>query len=208
MHTLVVVAHPDFQSLSHQVAQRLVLAASSADGHSTAELLDLAAAGFDPSFNAHDRAAYLAAGGYPADVRAEQERIEQAQHLVLVFPMYWWSFPALLKGWIDRVFAHGWAFSYDPLTEGSGLSGNGRLQNLTVHLVPLASGEESGYERRGYLSAFDTQIRQGIIGYCGAELGLTEFVWRSESLAAEEIEARITEISDSLRDSLAIPPSA
>jgi putative NADPH-quinone reductase len=45
----------------------------------------------------------------PADVLAEQARIDRADALVLVFPIYWWSLPGLLKGWIDRVFVNGWA---------------------------------------------------------------------------------------------------
>ena len=47
-----------------------------------------------------------------ADVLAEQARIDRADTLVLVYPIYWWSMPALLKGWIDRVFSNGWAFDY------------------------------------------------------------------------------------------------
>nr|VUD28973.1 NAD(P)H oxidoreductase YRKL [Raoultella sp. NCTC 9187] len=55
-------------------------------------------------------AAFHLTGATPAEVVAEQSRIDKADALVLVFPVYWWSMPGLLKGWIDRVFSNGWAY--------------------------------------------------------------------------------------------------
>ena len=40
----------------------------------------------------------------------EMERIERNQAPVIVFPVWWWSMPAILKGWIDRVWNNGWAY--------------------------------------------------------------------------------------------------
>lgn len=59
------------------------------------------AEGFDPRFNPQDQALFRGTGGPPADVAAEQARLDATDSLVLVYPLYWWSFPALLKGWID-----------------------------------------------------------------------------------------------------------
>ncbi|MBW5466069.1 hypothetical protein GOY11_34020, partial [Pseudomonas aeruginosa] len=47
-----------------------------------------------------------------ADVLSEHARVDLADTLVLVYPIYWWSMPALLKGWIYRVFCTCWAFDY------------------------------------------------------------------------------------------------
>ncbi len=52
-----------------------------------------------------DHAVHRGQASPPADVLAEQARIDRADTLVLVYPIYWWSMPALLKGWIDRVFS-------------------------------------------------------------------------------------------------------
>ena len=197
MHTLIVVTNPEPESLSHHVAERLADAAQSVDPGHTAEVVDLSANGFNPSFTLEDRTAYLAAGGYPEDVLAEQARIERAQHLVLVFPVYWYGFPGLLKGWVDRVFAHGWAYGYGTPTEGGGQSGSGLLQGLTIHLVPVVSGEQGKFERHGYLSAIERQIEHGIVDYCGATRGINEYIWRSETSPTENIESRITEITES-----------
>jgi NAD(P)H dehydrogenase (quinone) len=114
MHALVVVAHPDPTSLSHSVGARIVDGISTSDQGHSAELADLAAEGFDPRFSAADLAVHRRHAPPPADVASEQGRIDRGDALVLVYPVYWWSMPALLKGWIDRVFANGWRSTSAP----------------------------------------------------------------------------------------------
>ncbi|WP_338146380.1 NAD(P)H-dependent oxidoreductase [Streptomyces boncukensis] len=114
-------------------------------------------------------------GAYPADVVREQRRLDRATDLVLIFPVYWWSMPALLKGWIDRGFVNGWAFEVSPT---SGL--RPRLQALTTHLLPIAGADSGAYERHGYEKALRAQIEHGIVDYCGSRRGATEFIYESE----------------------------
>jgi NAD(P)H dehydrogenase (quinone) len=102
--TLIVTAHPDPESLTHVAANRL----RELIGEGDAVVADLAAEGFDPRFTAGDRADYVSRAQSDPVVAAEQRRVDGVDHLVLVFPVYWWSMPALLKGWIDRVFIGGW----------------------------------------------------------------------------------------------------
>ncbi|WP_204303797.1 NAD(P)H-dependent oxidoreductase, partial [Stenotrophomonas maltophilia] len=80
----------------------------------------------------------------PADVLAKQARIDRADTLVLVYPIYWWSMPALLKGWIDRVFSNGWAFDY---SIGGDL--RKKLQRLRVVLVGVGGADADTFERHG-----------------------------------------------------------
>jgi NAD(P)H dehydrogenase (quinone) len=115
MHALIVVSHPDSHSLSHGVAAAMAKGITANPQH-TAEIVDLTAEGFNPTFTAQDFAAFKLTAPVPADIVAEQARIDKADALVLVFPVYWWSMPALLKGWIDRVFTNGWA--YEETAEG------------------------------------------------------------------------------------------
>jgi NAD(P)H dehydrogenase (quinone) len=170
--TLVVTAHPDPDSLTHHAADRLAQLVGVED----VALAHLAQEGFDPRSTAQDRQAYLGRGRPADDVLAEQRRLDAAQHLVLVFPVQWWSVPALLKGWVDRVFIAGWAFGYD--AEGRV---EPRLQDLTTHLLPLAGTSAASFARHGYRAAFRTQLEVGVVDFCGMGRGATAFVHDAES---------------------------
>ncbi len=184
MHALIVVAHPLRNSLTHAVAAE-VAAGLEAEGHVT-EVADLAAEGFDPRFGESDIAAYLKTSPIAPEILAEQARIDRADTLVLVYPVYWWSFPALLKGWIDRVFCNGWA--YDEVPHSGTITR--KLGRLTVHLVAIGGADLRTYARHGYFAAMRTQIDHGIFDYCGARVVTSELLLppengdRAERLAA------------------------
>lgn len=169
MHLLVVMAHPAGASLTRSVASA-ILDAGAALGH-TVELADLVAEGFDPVFGPADHAAFTAAGPMPPAICREQQRIDRADHLILVYPVYWWSMPAVLKGWIDRVFVSGWAFE-----EGANGAIVKKLGRLNVHLVALAGASAATYAKHGYRDAMRTQIDHGIFDFCGAPVVTSELV--------------------------------
>ena len=50
---------------------------------------------------------------FKIDIAQEQKDLQEADRIVLQFPLYWYSAPALLKEWIDKVFTMGFAYSYD-----------------------------------------------------------------------------------------------
>ncbi|MBV4482087.1 NAD(P)H-dependent oxidoreductase [Pseudomonas khavaziana] len=178
MHALIVVAHHDPQSLTHSVAAQVGAGLTSA-GH-TFEIADLAAEGFDPRYTAADHQVHRNHATPPADVLAEQARIERADALVLAFPIYWWSMPALLKGWVDRVFVNGWAIDYGPDTPVVK-----KLRHLQVHLLALGAADNSAFDRHGYAKAMHTQIDYGIFDYCGAQVLTSELLLDSESGGAQ-----------------------
>lgn len=198
--TLLVTAHPDPNSLTHHVATRL----SSVLRPRAVEVADLYREQFDPRFTPADRRAYHEGGDYPPDVAREHRRLDRATDLVLVFPVYWWSMPALLKGWIDRVFVNGWAFEY---SAASGL--RPRLQRLTTHLLPIAGADSGAYERHGYEQALRTQIEHGIIDYVGSRRGATAFIHESEQPSsggtAASVERAVRVVSEAVQ---ADPPPA
>lgn len=163
MHALIVIGHHDPDSLTHALAQQIAEGLRSA-GH-TSELADLAGEGFDPRFSLADHAVHRRQSAPPADVLAEQARIERADTLVLVYPIYWWSLPALLKGWVERVFSNGWAFDY--AADGSTTK---LLHGMTAHLVGVAGADTGTFERHGYSAAMRVQIEHGIFDYCGARV--------------------------------------
>jgi len=173
MHTVVVVANPDPDSLTQQLAAELT-AAVSARGVGT-ELADLCREGFDPRWTMADRLAYQGRGPAPPDVVAEQRRLERATDLVLVFPVYWWSMPAVLKGWIDRVFISGWAFD---VTDGGEIVP--ALQTLRTHAIAIAGSDAGVYHRHGYEHALRTQLEHGVLDFCGSPRGAVTVLYDSE----------------------------
>ncbi|QPF73250.1 NAD(P)H-dependent oxidoreductase [Roseateles sp. DAIF2] len=166
---LIALAHPDPASFSHAVAAAYAQGVAAA-GH-RAEIADLAAEGFDPRFTAQDLALHRREAPPAADVAAEQARIDRADALVLVYPVYWWAMPGLLKGWIDRVFANGWAYEESP---GGPLLK--KLRHLDVHLLAVGGASQRTYARHGYFGAMKTQIEHGIFDYCGAKVRRSELL--------------------------------
>ncbi len=112
MRALVVYCHPvegSFSSVLRDAAVRGLAAA----GH-TVDVIDLAARGFDPvmplgEWHEHARAGTVVPPGLEGDVAL----VRDAEVIVFVYPTWWSSVPAQLKGWVERVFVPGVAFRMD-----------------------------------------------------------------------------------------------
>jgi putative NADPH-quinone reductase len=111
MRCLIVVAHPLKPSLCQSLAtiarETLIRA-----GHEV-DVADLYAETFPPVMTAEERIAHNAT---PDNSGPEAQRLAAAEVLVLVFPTWWYGFPAVLKGWFDRVWLPGLAFDIAPGT--------------------------------------------------------------------------------------------
>ncbi|MBF4460450.1 NAD(P)H-dependent oxidoreductase [Pseudoclavibacter sp. VKM Ac-2867] len=190
MPTLIVTAHPDEDSLTHAAALQLRERLEAAGVE--VELAHLSQEGFDPRFTARDRADYKGGTITGPDVLAEQARLGRASDVVLVFPVFWWSMPALLKGWIDRVFITGWAFELGD--DGRVL---GKLGHLTAHLLPVSGFSEASFARHGYEESFSTQIEHGVFDYCGMPRGAKAFIRESEDAASVKLglEAAVAKVA-------------
>lgn len=198
MRSLIVTAHPDPAALTHAVAARIGHAIAAAAASNTVVLADLAAEGFDPRFNADDIGLFRQTGAVPADVAAEHARLDAADTLVLVYPLYWWSFPALLKGWIDRVFTQGWAYA-----DGTDGKVEKKLQRLQVHLVGIGGAGADMIEQRGYGAAMKTQIDMGIFDYCGARVRSSTLLLDADSGQAQAHLQTATDIGRTIGTSVA-----
>jgi putative NADPH-quinone reductase len=110
VRTLVVHAHPRADSFAAAVRDR-VLAGLHAGGHDI-DLLDLYTEGFEPCLSADEwRAHQTGIVAKPDDVKAQAARLTRAQALVLVYPTWWGAQPAIMKGWLDRVWVDGVAYT-------------------------------------------------------------------------------------------------
>ncbi|CCB66804.1 conserved protein of unknown function [Hyphomicrobium sp. MC1] len=154
MKILLVIAHPRTDSLTHAVAMTFSEAATS-NGHEI-EIADLGAEGFDPVLHEADEPDWSNPDkSYSPEVQSEMARIERNDATVMVFPVWWWSMPALLKGWIDRVWNNGWAY------------GDKTYPHKRAWMLAIAGSGADTYAKRGYDQAMHTQLDVGILNYCG-----------------------------------------
>lgn len=109
MRTLVVYCHPNRDSFVSAALDATLDGLR--DGGHELRVTDLYAGGFDPVFSAEDLAHHRTPDGKRDDVAAHAENLRWCEQLVLVYPTWWAGQPAMLKGWIDRVFVNGVAWT-------------------------------------------------------------------------------------------------
>ena len=166
MNTLLVLAHPRRDSLTGAVAD--VFASSLEKNGHTIEWANLIEEGFDPILREADEPDWNDSDKrYSAEVQREMERIERNDASIMVFPVYWWSVPAILKGWIDRVWNNGWAY------------GERSFPQHRAWMIGIAGNSADGFAKRGYDQAMQTQLDTGILDYCGVEQHRIELLFGS-----------------------------
>lgn len=105
-------------------------------------------------------------GSLAADIAAEQEKVRWADAVILQYPLWWFSVPAVMKGWIDRVFTFGWAYGAEhppPYSEGA-LAGRRALVSVTV------GAREGAFSDRGIhgrLSDVLYPVQHGLFWFSG-----------------------------------------
>ena len=183
MRFLIVHAHHEPESFNGAMT-RAACEALAAAGHDVI-VSDLYAMGFDPvsdrrNFRGAANASRLdqqaeerhasAHDGFAPDLQAEMDKLAWCDVLVLQFPIWWLGLPAILKGWIDRVFAVGRAY-------GGGLwFDRGRLSGKRAMLSVTMGGPEGAYTDDGMYGASAKSILHpinhgtlGFVGFCVVE---------------------------------------
>ena len=135
MRVLVVYCHPNPESLVAAARDRTLAGLANA-GHDV-RLNDLYAEGFEPAMSADERRTHKEPGVAP-ELERYVDDLAWAEALVLVYPTWWGAQPAMLKGWIDRVWVAGVAWS---LSDGDRmpkplLRGIRRIAVVTTHGSP------------------------------------------------------------------------
>ncbi|WP_245564018.1 NAD(P)H-dependent oxidoreductase [Nocardia testacea] len=199
---MLVVGHPDHDSATWAIARAIEQGLES-EGDITVITHDLVASGFDPVYREADLAHHRGLSELPADVGREQELLESADVTVVLFPVYWWSMPALVKGWFDRVFG-----AYDDISHGE------PSVVKQLHLVAGAGLGEGTFARHGYKTALTTQTMHGIADYSRIGDSSLEFLYDTESkdpavhrqliARAYEIGVAMARRAHSARDSVAV----
>lgn len=214
MNVLIVFAHPEPRSLAASLRDVAVTELEAA-GHDV-QVSDLYAMNWKPEVDRSDfpmltdgdRLKVAASSGeafaaavQPPDVRAEQEKLLWADALILQFPLWWYSMPAMLKGWVDRVYAYGFAYGVGEHsdTHWGDRFGEGTFAGKRAMLIVTAGGWESHYSARGINGPIDDllfPVNHGILYYPGFDV-LPPFVaYRVDRLDDEGFQT----ISKALRE--------
>ena len=118
MRLLVIHCHPVAESFGAALRDTVLEAARKA-GHEV-RLRDLYAEGFDPVMGAQERLDYHTAGLNEAPVKDHLEDLRWAEGLIFTYPTWWFGQPAMLKGWLDRVWVPHVVFTMPDETQGIG----------------------------------------------------------------------------------------
>ncbi|WP_411349835.1 NAD(P)H-dependent oxidoreductase [Paenibacillus sp. WLX2291] len=160
MKHLIVYAHSNVESLNHSILETTVRALEE-QGHEVV-VRDLYALGFNPVFTPEDSAA-MRAGQTPVDIQTEQEYIRNADVITFIHPVWWTGLPAILKGYVDRVFAYGFAYASDENGIVQLLKGKQGLI-ISTHGTP-----KEVYDSIGMTDGLKITSDAGIFGFVGIE---------------------------------------
>ncbi|POA58253.1 MULTISPECIES: NAD(P)H-dependent oxidoreductase [Pseudomonas] len=180
MNVLIVHAHPEPQSFTAALRDQ-ARSTLEAQGHQV-QVSDLYAMDWNPvasaaDFARRDNPEYLVYaleqrvgvknGGIAADIQGELDKLLWADLLILNFPVYWFSVPAMLKGWIDRVLVSGVCYGGKRFYDQGGLVGKKALLSLTL------GGREHMFGQGAIHGPLEDMLRpllRGTLAYVGCQV--------------------------------------
>lgn len=162
MRWYILIAHPLPGSFNHALCEALTQGLT--EGGAAFEVNDLYASRFDPVMAGEDFNQFSNQGPLPEDVLREQTKVNRAECLALIYPVWWNDAPAILKGWMDRVLTKGWA--YDISKEGNIIP---LLQLKKVVILNTAGNAPSLNEDVGLNEAARLTKSLGTFGFCGVK---------------------------------------
>lgn len=157
---LVILGHPRAGSFNHAIAER-VTAVLRSNGHDVV-FHDLCAEGFPAALPASEleRDAAL-----EAELEHYCEELAEAGGIVIIHPNWWGQPPAVLKGWVDRVFRPGVAYEFAADDTGAGVPAG--LLPAECAVVLNTSDTPADREHEVFGDPLDALWRRCILGYCG-----------------------------------------
>jgi NAD(P)H dehydrogenase (quinone) len=161
MNNLIIYVHPNPASFNHAImdAYALELIAS---GHEV-RIRDLYSLGFNPVITLSDYD-MIDRGDPPEDIAQEQDHIKWANIISFISPIFWAGMPALLKGYVDKVFSLGFAYSFQ------GDRPKGLLRGKKAVILNTTGGSLMYHRKSGMLDSIRTTIDGGIFRFCGIEV--------------------------------------
>lgn len=179
MKNLIIYAHPNSVSLNHFFKQTVV--ESLEKKGEEVIVRDLNEINFNPVLSLEDMHGQRM-GKVAADIKTEQDFIAWADQLIFIYPIWWTGMPAIMKGFIDRVFSYGFAYRYD-----QGIQ-KGLLTGKRAIIINSHGKSNAEYEAMGMDKALALTSDTGIFTYCGLEIQKHFYFDKADRASAESIE--------------------
>ncbi|PXW15289.1 NAD(P)H dehydrogenase (quinone) [Chryseobacterium sp. CBTAP 102] len=179
MRHLIIYAHPNENSLNHHLLSTVVETLQSRNEEIIVR--DLYTIGFDPVLSLADMQGQRI-GEISDDVRTEQEHISWAERITFIYPIWWTGLPAMMKGYIDRVFSYGFAYRYD-----QGIQ-KGLLKGKKTVIINTHGKSNEEYEKTGMDKALTLTSDNGIFIYSGLEIISHLFFDKADKASAENLD--------------------
>jgi NAD(P)H dehydrogenase (quinone) len=201
MNVLIVYAHPEPQSFNAAVLARTCQTLTTL-GH-TCVVRDLYRMAFNPLTTGadfitrnnpgvlhYDKEQKVASknGGYDPALRAEIEHLLWTDAVILQFPLYWFSVPAIMKGWIDRVFVDGIAYGDGRWYDKGALKGKRAMISMTTGCYPTMCGRDG---INGNLDVMLWPLQNGTLRFVGFDVLAPFVAW---SVAHKDAPARARDL--------------
>lgn len=190
MKHLVVYTHPNPKSFCHAILDTVV--STLTERGDDVVVTDLYEKNFSPVLAASDFIAF-GEGETPADILKEQEQVTWADNLIFIYPTWWFNRPAMLQGWIDRVFSHGFAFNEDE----SGFEAllRGKTSNL---FVTYGGREEDIVEAFGSVDTAISSMTVGTLGLVGIDPIKSRYLFEVPTITDEQRSSMLDQVKQTL----------
>lgn len=162
MKTLIVLAHPNAKSFNSAVVDKIEETLKNKGEEVVVR--ELYKMKFEPVLTWQEMDEQRS-GTIKEDILAEQKLIDECEHLIFVYPLWWTSLPAILKGYIDRVFAYGYAYAFSEDGNVQGLLKGKKATLITTYGTP-----KEIYDTSGMNDAIRKTVDTGIFEFCGMEV--------------------------------------
>ena len=160
MKAVIIYTHPWNKSYNFAILQILIEGLAQ-KGH-TIDLIDLYKEKFDPVLSKKELSYYSQGKLVDQKIGEYQKRIEQADHIFFIFPVWWYDVPAILKGFLDRVLLKNWAYEYSP----AGIP-KGKLGFIKKATVITTMKSPGWYYWLMYGNSIRNSFIKGTLKFCG-----------------------------------------
>ncbi|QTO22177.1 NAD(P)H-dependent oxidoreductase [Burkholderia seminalis] len=224
MNVLIVYAHPEPRSLNGALRD-FAVGHLEAAGHAV-QVSDLYAMNWKAAFDVNDVTDHapgarfdpsldskraFAAGTQSDDIAREQEKLKWADAVILQFPLWWFSMPAIMKGWFERVYAYGFAYGVGEHsdTHWGDRYGEGRMTGKRAMVVVTTGGWESHYSPRGINGPIEDvlfPIHHGVLYYPGFDVLPPFVIYRTGKMNDARFDETRAALGRRLDDLWTTPP--